>query len=72
MQPLGFIHAPTNLGLSRYPDGRERQPDKLPQALARRGLLESIGATEVAALTRLPYPDDEQLGGKDSQRGRGA
>ncbi len=60
MQPLGFIHAPTNLGLSPYPDGRERRPDKLPQALAQRGLLDSIGATEVAALPRLPYPVEEQ------------
>ena len=59
MPTFGFIPAPTNLGLSRYPDGRERRPDKLPLALARRGLLESIGATEMAALTRLPYPDDE-------------
>ena len=60
MQPLGFIHAPTNLGLSRYPDGRERRPDKLPQALVQRGLLESIGATEVAALPRMSYPDEGQ------------
>ena len=60
MQPIGFIRAPTNLGLSRHADGRERRTDKLPQALAQRGLLASIGATETAALTRLPYPDDEQ------------
>ena len=60
MPPLGFIHAPTNLGLSPYPDGRERRPDKLSQALAQRGLLDSIGATEVAALPRLPYPKEEQ------------
>ena len=60
MSTIGFIHAPTNLGLSRYPDGRERRPDKLPQALIQSGLLESIGATEVAALTRLSYPDEEQ------------
>ena len=60
MQPLGFIHAPTNLGLSRYADGRERQPAKLPQALVQNGLIESIGAIEVELLTRLPYPDDEQ------------
>ncbi len=59
MQPLGFIHAPTNLGLGRYPDGRERQPAKLPQALAQSGLIESIGAIEVEMLTRLPYPEDE-------------
>ncbi len=60
MRPLGFIHAPTNLGLSRYPDGRERQPAKLPQALAQSGLIEFIGATEVEMLPRLPYPEDEQ------------
>ena len=64
MPPLGFIHAPTNLGLNPYPDGRERRPDKLPQALAQRGLLESVGATEVAVLDRLPYPEEEQSTGK--------
>ncbi len=58
MQPLGFIHASTNLGLSRYPDGRERRPDKLPQALAQSGLLETITAVEIAVLPRLPYPDE--------------
>ncbi len=60
MQPLGFIHAPTNLGLSRHLDGRERQPAKLAQALAQSGLIESIGAIEVEMLAPLPYPDDEQ------------
>ena len=59
MRPLGFIHAPTNLGLSRYPDGRERRPDKLPQALAHLGLLRSISATQVAVLSRLPYPEND-------------
>ena len=57
----GFIHAPTNLGLSRHPDGRERRPDKLPRALKEAGLLESIGAQEVAVLSRPPYPDDDEL-----------
>ncbi len=42
MQPLDFIHAPTNLGLGRHSDGRERQPAKLPQALVQGGLIESI------------------------------
>ena len=60
MQPLGFIHAPTNLGLSRYPDGRERQPAKLPRSLAQSGLIETIGAVEVEMLPQLSYPDDEQ------------
>ncbi len=60
MSAIGFIHAPTNLGLSPHPDGRERRPDKLPQALVQGGLLEAIGATEVAVLARWPYPDEEQ------------
>ena len=60
MQPLGFIHAPTNLGLGRYPDGRERQPAKLPQALVQSGLIESVGAVEVEVLPQPPYPEDEQ------------
>ena len=60
MQPPGFIHAPTNLGLPRYPDGRERQPAKLPQALAQTGLIENIGAIEVEMLPRWSYPPQEQ------------
>ncbi len=62
MQLLGLIHAPTNLGLSPHPDGRERRPDKLPQALARSGLLDFIGATEVAALITITItPATRQL-----------
>ena len=60
MNPPGFIHAPTNLGLSRYPDGRERRPDKLPRALAQAGLLQAIGGREVTVLNRPLYPADDQ------------
>jgi arginase len=57
---LAFIAAPTNLGLSRHPDGRERGCDKLPQALADHGFLEHIGAFHLAELSRPSYPPTKE------------
>ncbi|GCE31347.1 arginase [Dictyobacter alpinus] len=58
---LAFIAAPTNLGLSRHPDGRERGCDKLPQALVDAGFLEQIGAFPFAKLPRPVHPPTKEF-----------
>ncbi|WP_200411895.1 arginase family protein [Virgibacillus salexigens] len=64
---IQIIHAPINLGLSKYPDGRERGCDKLPDALEKLGFHSSIGA-EITRLSRPVNPkkaiyDDGALNG---------
>ncbi|MCI4317589.1 MAG: arginase family protein [Thermoplasmata archaeon] len=53
---ITIIEAPTNLGLSRHKDGRERGCDKLPSALRAVGMYPAIGAGRVVSVTRRPYP----------------
>ncbi|WP_044649250.1 arginase family protein [Paenibacillus terrae] len=53
---ISIIHAPTNLGLSRHPDGRERGCWKLPAVLEELGLHTAIGAQVATRLSQPAYP----------------
>jgi arginase len=53
---ITIIEAPTNLGLSRHTDGRERGCDKLPSALRAAGMYRALGAGPVLSVGRRPYP----------------
>ncbi|GAA0377510.1 arginase family protein [Bacillus horti] len=55
---IQIIHAPTNIGLSRHPDGRERGCGKLPEALEKVGLHTTLGAQVFKRFEPPIYPKE--------------
>lgn len=55
---IHILHAPINLGLSRYPDGRERGCGKLPDALEKMGFHTSVQAKVTKRMAQPPYPKE--------------
>jgi len=53
---IRIIHAPTNLGLNRRPDGMARGCNKLPDALEEVGFHAAIGGEIVTSLLQPRYP----------------
>ncbi|TQR47119.1 arginase family protein [Paenibacillus popilliae] len=57
---IRIIHAPTNLGLRKHPDGKERGCGKLPEVLEQIGFHDSIEPHAVIKLSQPVYPAFEQ------------
>ncbi|SDL18218.1 arginase [Paenibacillus sp. OK060] len=56
---IQMIHAPTNLGLRKHPDGRERGCDKLPDTLEQLGLHSAIDAKVTQRISKPEHPIEE-------------
>ncbi|MBT2285063.1 arginase family protein [Paenibacillus polymyxa] len=56
---IQIIHTPTNLGLRKHSDGRERGCDKLPDTLEQLGLHSAIGAKITQRISKPEYPVEE-------------